>query len=120
MPRSYAQNSGWFTLVSFTRRCNPAGLQITTARISLFVLLGGLPLSQAGELLPPGFRPLPRGTHALVGGKVVVKPGQVLELGNIVIRDGFIRAVGADVAPPVEARVWEMKGLTIYAGFIDP
>ena len=91
-----------------------------TARISLLILLAGLQLAQASELLPPGFRPLPPGTHALVGGKVVVKPGQVIERGNIVIRDGFIKAVGVDVAPPADARVWDMKGLTIYAGFIDP
>src|SRR5438045_9381500 len=39
---------------------------------------------------------------------------------TVVIRDGFIQAVGRDVAPPADARVWEMNGLTIYAGFIDP
>src|ERR1051325_532662 len=33
------------------------------------------------ELLPPGFRPLPLGVHALVGGEVVVKPGEGLESG---------------------------------------
>ena len=39
---------------------------------------------------------------------------------TIVLRDGFIQAVGRDVTPPADARVWEMKGATIYAGFIDP
>ena len=39
---------------------------------------------------------------------------------TIVIRDGFIQAVGREVAAPADARVWEMKGKTIYAGFIDP
>jgi imidazolonepropionase-like amidohydrolase len=75
--------------------------------------------SYAADLLPPGFRPLPLGVHALVGGKVVVKPGEVIEGGTIVIRDGLIRAVGKEVAAPADARVWDMKGLTIYAGFID-
>src|SRR5207249_6569083 len=73
-----------------------------------------------GELLPPGFRPQPLGVHALVGGKVVIKPGEVLESGTIVLRDGFIKAVGKDVTPPPDARIWDMKGTTIYAGFIDP
>lgn len=73
----------------------------------------------AAELLPPGFRPLPLGVHALVGGKVVVRPGEVLDNGTIVIRDGLINAVGKDVAAPADARVWNMKGMTIYAGFID-
>src|SRR5438094_10399414 len=71
------------------------------------------------ELLPPGFRSLPLGVHALVGGKLVVKPGEVIEGGTIVIRDGLIQAVGKDAAVPPDARVWEMKGMTIYAGFID-
>ena len=74
----------------------------------------------AAELLPPGFRPLPLGVHALVGGRVVTQPGEILGVGSIVIRDGFIQAVGTNVAAPPDARVWEMKGTTIYAGFIDP
>jgi imidazolonepropionase-like amidohydrolase len=78
---------------------------------------GALP---ASEILPPGFRPLPLGVHALVGGRVVTKPGEVVEEGTIVIRDGFIKAVGKDAAIPADARVWDMKGCTLYAGFIDP
>src|ERR1043166_8862890 len=74
----------------------------------------------ASDLLPPGFRPLPLGVHALVGGKIVVKPGTVIEEGTIVIRDGFIRAVGTNIVVPADARVWEMKGGTIYAGFSEP
>ncbi len=74
----------------------------------------------ASDLLPPGFRPLPLGVHALVGGKVISKPGEVLEGGTILIRDGFIGAVGKEVAPPADARIWDMQGTTIYAGFIDP
>jgi imidazolonepropionase-like amidohydrolase len=72
------------------------------------------------EILPPGNRPLPLGLHALTGGKIVVKPGHTLERGSILIRDGLIEAVGPDIEIPQNARVWEMAGLTIYAGFIDP
>ncbi len=72
------------------------------------------------DLLPPGFRPLPLGVHALVGGKIVVKPGEMIDGGTIVIRDGLIQAVGKDVAAPEDARVWDLKGMTIYAGFVDP
>ena len=73
----------------------------------------------AGELRPPGFRPVPPGVHALVGGKVVPRPGEVIEGGTVVIRDGLIEAVGKDITPPADARVWDMKGATLYAGFID-
>jgi imidazolonepropionase-like amidohydrolase len=74
----------------------------------------------AAELLPPGFRPMPLGVHALVGGKVVLKPGESLNPGTIVIRDGLIQAVGPNVPVPADARVWDLKGATIYAGFIEP
>src|SRR4051812_35879394 len=74
----------------------------------------------ADELLPPGFRPLPPGVHALVGGKVFVKPGEAIESATVIIRDGFIEKVGKDLAAPADARVWDMRGMTIYAGFIDP
>ena len=85
--------------------------------VQISLLAGPLP---ASDLLPPGFRPLPLGVHALVGGRVVIKPGEVLDEGSIVIRDGFIKAVGKDIPAPADARVWDMKGMTIYAGFIDP
>src|SRR5215469_10543459 len=92
--------------------------------VQVLCLLLGTPICSnptlAAELLPPGFRPLPPGVHALVGARVVVKPGQTLDNGTIIIRDGIIQSVGPQVIPPVDARVWDMKGTTIYAGFIDP
>jgi len=75
--------------------------------------------SPAGELLPPGFRPVPLGAHALVGGRIVLRPGEVLEGGTIILRDGLIKDVAKDLPAPPDARVWDMKGTTIYAGFID-
>jgi N-acetylglucosamine-6-phosphate deacetylase len=53
------------------------------------------------------------------GARVVTAPGQVLENATIVIRNGLITAVGANVRPPAGARVWELKGQTVYPGFID-
>ncbi len=78
--------------------------------------------AEAPELLLPGFRPIPPGVHALVGARVVVKPGQVLTNATIIIRDGFIKSVAKDATLPIppDARIWDMKGLTVYAGFIDP
>lgn len=87
-------------------------------RIIVFLFLPAFTIS-AAELLPPGNRPLPLGVHALVGAKVFVKPGEVLDSATILIRDGFIEKVGKSVEPPADARVWKMDGLTIYAGFID-
>jgi imidazolonepropionase-like amidohydrolase len=84
-----------------------------------FLLILFLANGVAAELLPPGHRPIPLGVHALVGGRIVVRPGTMLDSGTIVIRNGMIEAVGKEVKPPADARIWEMKGETIYAGFID-
>ena len=67
------------------------------------------------------WNPRPIGIHALVGARVVVKPGEVMGNATVVIRDGRIANVlGAGEKVPAEARVWDMNGKTIYAGFIDP
>ena len=93
-------------------------------RAALALLVGqlvSLVTLQAAEIQPPGQRPQPLGAHALVGGRVIVKPGTVLEGATILIRDGRIEAVqNAQAKLPADARVWAMKGKTIYAGFIDP
>jgi len=91
-------------------------------RIQLLMLQAFLFLTTstfASDILPPGFRPKPVGVHALVGGKVVTKPGETIDGATIVIRNGLIEAVGKNVATPADARVWDMTGLTIYAGFIE-
>jgi imidazolonepropionase-like amidohydrolase len=72
------------------------------------------------DLLPPGFHPVPPGVHALVGGKIVIQPGEIFDPGTVVIRDGLFEAVGTNVTVPADARVWDLKGATIYAGFIEP
>src|SRR5262245_7167455 len=74
----------------------------------------------AGEILPPGHRPLPPGVHVFTGARIVVKPGELIPEGTLVIRDGFVAGVGKDLTPPADARVWNMKGFTIYPGLIDP
>jgi imidazolonepropionase-like amidohydrolase len=93
-----------------------------SARIALFLSLTvwcGIAVFAVDEIRPPGNRPLPASAHALVGGRVVVRPGTELENGTIILRDGRIVAVGADVAVPADARVHDMTGTKIYAGFID-
>src|SRR5438132_14378164 len=90
------------------------------ASFFFFVILPSVLRVSGAEILPPGFRPLPLGVHALVGGNVVVKPGEILDGATIIIRDGFIKEVGKNAVPPDDARIWDMKGRTIYAGFIEP
>lgn len=95
---------------------------IGIARWLTAVGMGGLLLySQAAEsLTPPGFRPTAPGTHALVGARVYTQPGTVFSNATVVIREGRILAVGPEVTPPPDARIWDYSGKTLYPGFIDP
>lgn len=67
----------------------------------------------------PGLRENAPAVHALVGARIVVAPGKVIERGNLIIRDGVITAVGEKAVVPSHARVWQLDGKTLYAGFID-
>jgi len=60
-----------------------------------------------------------RETYAIVGAKIEVGGGKVIDKGNVIVRNGHIVAVGADVAVPDYAFVVKGEGLTVYPGFID-
>src|SRR5262245_57847098 len=89
-------------------------MKITTLRLALLVaLLAPVPAvaQNAADLKPTAY--------AFRDVRVVVEPGTVLEKATVVIRDGLIVAVGADVPVPPDALVTEGKGLTVYPGFLD-
>lgn len=90
----------------------------TALLASLVALLPAGVLAQTAPTV--GLRENPPGVHALTGARIVVAPGRVVERGTLVIRDGVIEAVGANVQPPADARIWDMSGRTLYPGFIDP
>ncbi len=50
--------------------------------------------------------------------RVIVRPGVELENAAVLIEDGIIVAVGADVEAPDNARI--LKGGVVCAGFVDP
>lgn len=58
-------------------------------------------------------------TYAITGARIVTVSGPVIELGTVVIRNGLIQAVGANVTAPADARIIDGTGLTIYPGLID-
>ncbi|MFC1761494.1 amidohydrolase family protein [Planctomycetota bacterium] len=57
--------------------------------------------------------------QAFTNARIVVKPGKVLEGATLVVRDDTIVAVGADVAIPADAVVFDLSSKTIYPGLID-
>ncbi|MCC3861088.1 amidohydrolase family protein [Pseudemcibacter aquimaris] len=59
-------------------------------------------------------------TIAITGGKIHVGNGSVIENGTVLIDDGEIIAVGADVDVPSDARVINASGKEITPGIINP
>ncbi|MEQ8763666.1 MAG: amidohydrolase family protein [Planctomycetota bacterium] len=56
---------------------------------------------------------------AIENATIVPGPGQKIEGGTVVMRDGLITAVGKGIEIPFDAEVVDGEGLTVYAGFID-
>ncbi|QKK02796.1 MAG: amidohydrolase family protein [Pseudomonadota bacterium] len=63
------------------------------------------------------------GVHAISGVTLVTAPGETIENGIIVIRDGIIESIGDDLAIPPDARVHEFdpkeSDTRVYPGLID-
>jgi imidazolonepropionase-like amidohydrolase len=57
--------------------------------------------------------------YAIRGARLVTAVGAPIQSGTIVIRNGVIEAVGADVQPPGDAFVIDGAGMTVYPGLID-
>ena len=60
-----------------------------------------------------------RGVLAITNAKIVPVSRPVIERGTIVIRDGLIADIGANVSVPAGAQVIDAAGAEVYPGFID-
>lgn len=58
-------------------------------------------------------------TYAITNARIVPVSGPTIERGTIVVRNGLITAVGANVTAPPDARVIDGAGTTVYPGLID-
>ncbi len=56
---------------------------------------------------------------ALTNARIVTKPGDVLNEATLLVRDGYVEQVGTNVDIPPDAVVRDMRGKSIYPGFID-
>jgi imidazolonepropionase-like amidohydrolase len=57
--------------------------------------------------------------YAIRNAKIVPVIGAEIQRGTVVIRNGRIAAVGANVSIPGNARVIDARGLAVYPGMID-
>ena len=58
-------------------------------------------------------------TIAITDARIERGDGTVIDRGTLVIRDGKIESIGANVAVPAGALVVPCAGLTVYPGFVD-
>lgn len=84
-------------------------------RIAGAVAIGGCLAAPLWAQHPP----VPPSTWAIEGARIEPVSGPTIAKGTVVIREGLILAVGANVATPPDARVIDGTGLTVYPGFID-
>src|SRR5437764_15390866 len=56
---------------------------------------------------------------AITNARILVYPGKTIAQGSILLRDGLIQAAGETVAIPPDALIYDAKGLTVCAGWID-
>ncbi len=56
---------------------------------------------------------------AIVGARIEIGNGKVIEKGTVVLRDGLIESVGVNIPVGKDIEVIKGDGLTIYPGFID-
>ena len=57
--------------------------------------------------------------YAIKGARIVTAAGAPIPSGTVLVRNGLIEAVGADVTVPATATVIDGAGLTVYPGLID-
>jgi imidazolonepropionase-like amidohydrolase len=58
-------------------------------------------------------------SYAITNARIVTVSGPVIERGTVIMRNGIIVAVGANLGAPADAQVFDATGLTVYPGFID-
>lgn len=80
----------------------------------LSFLTHSLLLAAAAQGPPP-----PPPDLIVTNARIEIGNGQTIDKGNIFIQGGKIVAVGADVAAPTGATVFDAKGASVYPGFID-
>lgn len=72
------------------------------------------------QQIAPGTVKVPRGTIVIRNlDRLWTADGQILDGVSVVVRDGVIRAIGADVQAPAGATVIDGKGMTAIPGIVD-
>ena len=77
-------------------------------------VIGQAQQAQAPQMLKPG-----ASVYVIQGAKINTLAGAPIEKGTIVIENGRIKAVGANLPAPAGAEVLKADGLEVYPGLFD-
>lgn len=91
----------------------------TSLLAALGVLLGATFSAAGAQLGSHNPMPGPRGTYAIRNARIVTVSGAEIERGTVVIADGKITAVGANVTVPQGAQSIDATGHIVYPGMMD-
>ena len=92
---------------------------MSSIRVALVTAAAGV-LGFATAAAQAGQTPVPEPSHyAIRNARIVAAPGRVIARGTIVVKDGLIAAIGANVPAPAGAWVIDGTNLTVYPGLID-
>ena len=82
-----------------------------------FLLTAWTAVSQTAR--QTGLRDRTPEVYAFTNVTIVASPGVVIERGTLVVRNGLIEAIGANVTIPADASIMDLNGKYIFPGFID-
>ncbi|MCC7430785.1 amidohydrolase family protein [bacterium] len=66
-----------------------------------------------------GIREKNTGIKAFTNAKIFVSPELTIEKGTLIVENGILTEVGASVTIPKSATIFDLAGMTVYAGFTD-
>jgi imidazolonepropionase-like amidohydrolase len=92
---------------------------ISHKMIALVLMTAGLASPAAAQLGSYNPEPGPRANIVIRGARIVPVSGPEIPVGNLVISDGRIQAIGANAAIPAGAEVIDGTGLSVYPGMMD-
>jgi imidazolonepropionase-like amidohydrolase len=85
----------------------------------LSLVTGVIAFAQDTDRIDPQLTNTPLQTYVIRNARIVTVSGPEIENGTVVISDGKIAAVGANISAPAGATEIDGKGLTVYPGMID-
>ena len=83
------------------------------------VIFSGTAIAQDTDRTDAQLSNTPAPTYVIRNARIVTVSGADIENGAVVISDGKIAAVGANVSAPAGAREIDGRGLIVYPGMID-